>query len=117
MTASRSNQAMLLVLVCCFLCGCLGFVYRYNVKHAYVPPGTKLAPAEIDQIIQTISHTTLRPIIAITRLPPDSNPHDEVTIYTQGEPDTAPYMVYDLQKSADGIWRITHSGYGHISVW
>jgi hypothetical protein len=107
---------VLLAFVCLFLFGCSA-VYRYNVKHAYVPPGTKLAPAEIDQIIQTISNTTLRPIIAITRLPTDSNSRDEVTVYTQGEPDTAPYMIYDFQKSADGIWRITDSGFGHVSVW
>jgi len=94
--------------------GCAGNLYEYNMTHAEIAPAAKLSPAELEQVIRTVTNRSLVPIIAVTRRTERS--HDEIIVYAATRPTDAVLTVYHLEKGNDGLWHITHSGDGTVIV-
>src|SRR5437867_12318792 len=109
-------SALFLLSLC--LCGCASETERYteNLKRAQVHKSVHLPPAQIDQVMRTVSRESIFPIVYITREKlPDS---DQVVVYTDFSHNPQRYMVYRLQKTSGGEWRIVWHGEGMaIYVW
>ena len=96
------------------LSGCANAVYRYNMEHAEVAEYTGLSEDEVEQIIRTVTQKSLRLIIGITRA--EEKGRDRVIVYTQEGEEEGGMMVYQLEKSPDGLWRIVTYGRRHVMV-
>src|SRR4051812_30515382 len=107
-------RLIVVVLVGLTLSGCANAVYRYNMKHAEVAERTGLSEDEVEQVIRTVTQKSLRLIIGITRA--QDKGHDRVIVYTQEGEEEGGMMVYRLEKSADGLWRIVSYGRSHVMV-
>ena len=94
--------------------GCANTVYRWNMEHAEIAEHTNLSESEVEQIIRAVTQKSLRLIIGVTRS--QEHGHDRVIVYTQEGPEEGGMMVYRLEKSADGMWRIVTYGRGHVMV-
>jgi hypothetical protein len=84
--------------------------YRYNLEHAYVSPDAKLSRSEVEQIVQTVTEKSRLMIIGITRWHHEDR--DEVIVYTDLAEEGL--MVYHLERSTGGPWRIVSSGQGLV---
>ena len=90
--------------------GCANSVYHYNIQHAYVAPAAGLSADDTEQIIRLVTEKSLRMIISITRDP------DENKVVVSAANGDEGLMVYDLEKGADGEWRIVHYDQGSPTV-
>src|SRR5690242_8204163 len=96
------------------LSGCANAVYRYNMRHAEIAEHTGLSEDEAEQVIRTVTQKSLRLIIGITRA--QEHGRDRVIVYTQEGEEEGGMMVYQLEKSSDGLWRIVTYGRRHVMV-
>jgi hypothetical protein len=102
------------VFIALALTGCANAVYRYNMKHAEVAEDTGLSEDEVEQVIRAVTQKSLRLIIGITRA--QEKGHDQVLVYTQEGEEEGGMMLYHLEKSPDGLWRIVSYGRRHVMV-
>lgn len=85
------------------------------MKHAVVHKTVRLPRAEVEQIIRVVSQESIFSILLITGGKTRQGDY-EVSVYTDLSHDPQRYMVYDLQKQANGQWHIVFSGEGSIIV-
>ena len=101
-----------------WLCGCASETERYaeNLKRAQIHKTVHLPAAQVDQIIRTVNRESMFPIVYITR---ENLPNsDQVVVYTDFSHSPQRYMVYRLQKTNGGDWRIVWHGEGMaIYTW
>jgi hypothetical protein len=97
--------------------GCVSPSVRleWNLKHAVVYKNVRLPQAEVEQVIRIVSMESIFPILLITR-EKTKRGGDRVIVYTDLSHDPQRYMVYELQKQADGQWHVVFSGNGSIII-
>jgi hypothetical protein len=93
---------------------CANTVYRWNLDHAEIASGTNLSEDEVEQVIRTVTKKSLRLILGITRSQEEGR--DRVIVYTDEGPEEGGMMVYHLEKSSDGLWRIVKYGRRNVMV-
>ena len=108
------NAKTVALFVCVAFAGCAspGTRLEWNLKNAVVHKNVHLPRTEVDQIIRIVSRESIFPILLIT----ENKTKDGimVKVYTDLEHGPQRYMVYELQKQADGQWHIVFSGNGSI---
>ena len=108
------NRLSVIIALAIACAGCANIVYRWNMEHANVAEHANLSGAEVEQIIRAVTQKSLRMILEVTRS--QENGHDRVIVYTAEGPDEGGMMVYRLERSGDGLWRIVSYGRGDGNV-
>ena len=103
-----------IILACGVLLGCASPSTRleWNLKHAVVHKNVRLPQSDIEQVIHIVSKESIFPILLITES--NAKHGNIVSVYTDLEHGPQRYMVYELQKQADGQWHIVFRGNGSI---
>ena len=96
------------LVACIVLSGCVTERYTNNMQHAHVSSNVRIPRAELEQIVRTITKTTINPIVCISSS--SAVYSGEITVYTELQPEPQRFMDYDLQKQPDGLWHIISRG-------
>jgi hypothetical protein len=104
-----------LVVVAVFvLSGCAADRCHYAMTHAYVSPWTHLPPAELEQVICTVSRATPQPVVGVTAH--KGNPGTITVITSTSDETMSDHCTAFNLKKQNGEWRITFSGSSSDSI-